>query len=150
MADEDNEPPINHFITPAEMMKIGIITRGYTRRRIKRCKGKTNVFRFKHHFEVSPCTAVWVYTDLQTTTIAAAKIKGGERDLKYFFMALYYIRKYPHEEVLAVEFDYSANYAARKTWEMMEKIRQLKHEAIIWEEDYQQGKRWVMDFAAME
>lgn len=57
---------------------------------------------------------------------------------------------YPHDEVLGVEFDYSANYAARKTWEMMEKIRQLKHEAIIWEEDYQQGKRWVMDFAAME
>ena len=51
------------------MIKIGLITtRGYTRRQIKHCKGKTNVFRFKHRFGVSPCTAVCVYTDLHQTT----------------------------------------------------------------------------------
>lgn len=45
--DDENVPPINHFVTPAEMLKIGLLTRGYTRRRIKRCKSKTNIFRFK-------------------------------------------------------------------------------------------------------
>mmetsp|Transcript_30912 Transcript_30912/g.74272 ORF Transcript_30912/g.74272 Transcript_30912/m.74272 type:complete len:102 (+) Transcript_30912:90-395(+) len=56
MDDEDEEPPINHIVTPSEMMKFGLRLRGYTERRLKRAKGKTNVFRFKHHFGVSPCT----------------------------------------------------------------------------------------------
>jgi hypothetical protein len=75
------EPAVNHFVTPSEMMKFGLRLKGYIVRQIKRAKGKTNVFHFKHHFWVSPCTAVWVYTDLQTTNIADAKIKGGELDL---------------------------------------------------------------------
>ena len=64
------------------MMRIGLRLRGYTVKRLKNAKGKANVFRFKHHFGVSPVTAVWVYTDLQTTTIADAKIEGGDLDLK--------------------------------------------------------------------
>jgi len=107
-------------------------------------KSKTNVFRFTSHFGVSPVTAVWIYTDLQTTNIAAAKIKGGELDLKYFLMALNYIGKYPTEEDLSADFHFSHVWARNKTWEAMEKIRALKHKMIRWEDDYLEGKQWVL------
>ena len=59
-------------------------------------------------------------------------------------MALYYLRKYPTEEVLSVEFNFSNEWARNKTWELIEKIRALKDKVIVWEEDYQEGKRWVL------
>ncbi|CAJ1956085.1 unnamed protein product [Cylindrotheca closterium] len=139
-----DEPPINHLVTPSEMMESGLALKGYSERRIKRAKGKTNVFRFKHHFGVSPCTAVWVYTDMQITNIAGAKIKGGILDLKYFLIGLYYLRKYPTEEELTSQFDYSNYWVREKAWGTIEKIQLLKHQVIVWEDDYQQGKRWVM------
>jgi len=72
----DGPPRINHALTPDEMMKKALTFRGYTSRRLKRAKGETNVFRFKHHFGISPVTAVRVYTDLQSTK----KIKGCDND----------------------------------------------------------------------
>ena len=144
-SDYDSEVvPINHLLSPDEMMKKALTVRGYTARRLKRAKAKTNVFRFKHHFGISPVTAVWVYTYLQITNIPGAKIKGGDLDFKYFCMGLYYLRKYPKEEVLSVEFNYSNKHARNKTWEMIEKIRKLKDKVIVWEEDYLKGKRWVL------
>ena len=87
---------------------------------------------------------MWVYTDLQITTIADAKIEGGDLDLKYFLMALYYLRKYPTEEDLTADFDFSNYWARKKTWGAIERIRLLKHKVITWEENYQSGKRWVI------
>ena len=140
----DDPPPVNHFVSPEEMMKTALRYRGYTERRLKRAKGKTNIFRFKHHFGISPVTAVWVYTDLQTTNIPEAKIQGGELDLKYFLMGLHYIRKYPSNEDQGVVFNYSSFWARMKTWEAIKKIRALKGKVILWEDEYEQGKRWVL------
>ena len=139
-----DEPPINHFVSPEEMMRIGLRLRGYTVKRLKNAKGKANVFRFKHHFGVSPVTAVWIYTDLQTTTIADAKIKGGDLDLKYFLMGLFYLRKYPSEEDLSADFDYSKFWVRNKVWEKIKNMRALQYKVIVWEEHYQEGKRWVL------
>ena len=139
-----DEPPINHFVSPEEMMRIGLRLRGYTVKQLKNAKGKANVFRFKHHFGVSPVTAVWIYTDLQTTTIADAKIKRGDLDLKYFLMGLFYLRKYPSEEDLSADFDYSKFWVRNKVWEKIKNMRALQYKVIVWEEHYQEGKRWVL------
>ena len=130
MAEE--EPVINHMLSPNEMLNKALILRGYTARRLRRVKPKTNVFRFKHHFGVSPCTAARVYSDLQSTADEEYKMEGGERDLKYFVMALYYIRKYPTEEDLSASFDFSSKWAREKTWEAIKKIWHLKHKMIWW------------------
>ncbi|CAJ1965618.1 unnamed protein product [Cylindrotheca closterium] len=47
-----DEPPINHLVTPLEMMEPGLALKGYSER-------------------VSPCTAVWVHTDMQILTLQA-------------------------------------------------------------------------------
>ena len=84
MAEE--EPVINHMLSPNEMLNKALILRGYTARRLRRVKPKTNVYRFKHHFGVSPCTAARVYSDLQSTADEDYKMEGGERDLKYLLL----------------------------------------------------------------
>jgi len=38
----------------------------------------------------------------------------------------------------------SALWARNKTWGAIEKIRVLKHKEIVWEDNYQQGKGWVL------
>ena len=45
---------------------------------------------------------------------------------------------------MSVEFNYSNKHARDKTWGAIEKIRLLKDKVIVWEENYQQGKRWVI------
>jgi hypothetical protein len=121
--DGDEEQPINHLVTSGQMMYLGLRLLRYQSRRLKRCKNKVNYQRFKSHYGVSPCTAAWIYSDMQSTEIEEARLRGSESDLKFFFMALHYLRKYPTEEDIVAIFDYCAYWARQKIWGTIKKIR---------------------------
>jgi hypothetical protein len=82
---------------------------------------------------------------MQSTEIEEARLRGLEGDLKCFFMALHYLRKYPTEEDIVAIFDYCAAFWARqKIWGTIKKIRALKAEKIVWPNDYAQEEIWVI------
>jgi hypothetical protein len=141
--DGDEEQPINHLVTSGQMMYLGLRLLRYQSRRLKRCKNKVNYQRFKSHYGISPCTAAWIYSDMQSTEIEEARLRGSESDLKCF-MALHYLCKYPTEEDIVAIFDYCAYWARQKIWGTIKKIRALKAENIVWPDDHIQGEIWVI------
>ena len=62
------------IITADEFLKIGLKLVGYTKRRIRRCKKKTNVERFVAHFGSIPCVCACIWEDLQTTKNEEARV----------------------------------------------------------------------------
>ena len=144
VGDDGDDNEIKHLLTATEMMFQGLRLLRYTWRRIKRSKVKHNMARFKTHFGLSPGTAVWIYEDLQRTTIADAKITGSKLELKYFLMGLHFLKKYPTEEDMTARFDYSNYWSREKVWKTAERIRALKATKIVWEEGLADGEVWVM------
>jgi hypothetical protein len=143
--DADEEQPINHLVTSGQMMYLGLRLLRYQSRRLKRCKTTVNYKkRFKSHYGISPCTAAWIYSNMQSTEIKEARLRGSESDLKCFFMALHYLRKYPTEEDIVAIFDYCAFWARQKIWGTIKKIRALKAEKTVWPNDYAQDEIWVI------
>jgi hypothetical protein len=143
-APDDDEVIVNHVVSPRTMMFLGLRLLQYRWRRLKAAKVTTNYNRFKSHYGVSPVTAAWVYEDLQVTDIEEAKVKGDESDLKGFLMAQHYLRKYPTEEDMVARFEYCAYWAREKVWAAVKKIRALKREKIVWDEDHFRDEKWIM------
>ena len=104
--DSDDEVP-DHLVTAPVMLRTGLLLMGFTEARIRRAKDETNQERFLNHVGVAASTACAICEDMQLTTIADARIKGSELNLKWFLLGLYYIRKYPKASDLESKFDYS-------------------------------------------
>lgn len=150
MLDDDDSSfegvPIGHIVTEATMTKTGL-SLFYKEVRIKRAKKKdvTNSKRFLRKFGVKPVTACQIYEDMQQTTIEKARVVGNEKQLKFFLMALYYLRKYPEEDDLESTFDYSKKYIADKCWRFVGKIQALKEEKIVFPKDEELNNDiWLM------
>lgn len=120
-----------HILTADEVLQSGL-TLLYTLQRIERTKSsQTNLERFKSQFGATPSLVCSLYEDMQQTDIAEAKVDGDKKSLKYLLITLHFLYKYPKYDDLEAKFDYSPGYIARKIWEMVGKIRAMKHEVII-------------------
>jgi hypothetical protein len=88
------------------MMSLGLLTVHYDEEQLRRCGDKTNQYRFKITFGVTPITMCTIYEDLQTSTAEdtntnpprSMRLKGSKTNLKSFLRTAYYLRKYPTED----------------------------------------------------
>ena len=78
--------------TPAEIRLMGLLLVNYTRKQIQKAKTKRNVQWFVGHFGASPAVMAQMWEDLQTTTIASARVSSGELDVNSFLMAMHYLK----------------------------------------------------------
>ena len=144
-SDTDDDGPIApHVVTIEEMLSFGLELAGYKEPRVDRARAETNEERFAANFGVATATACTIYEDMQLTTIEASRIDGTPLELKYFLMALYYLRKYPTESDLEAKFDYSKYWAREMCWSMITKIMNLKEAKIVWPDDLAAADIWVM------
>jgi hypothetical protein len=63
-----NSVVITHIVTDADIMSLGLLTVKYDEEQLRRCGNKTNQYRFKVTFGVTPTTMCRIYEDLQTST----------------------------------------------------------------------------------
>ena len=82
----------------------------WSQARINRATDETNNERFKGHSGVLPKVCCEVWKDLQTTSIEEARISPSVIRLKYFFMGLHTLRKYPTEIEREAIFDISIRH----------------------------------------
>ena len=95
-----------HIIKEEEMMELRLLSVKYEEEQLKRCIIKTNQYRFKVTFGVSPTTMCRIYEDLQTSTAEDTdtnpprpmRLKGSRINLQWFLRTIYYLRKYPTED----------------------------------------------------
>ena len=83
-------------------------------------------------FGLAPHTTCRVYEDMQTTTIDLGNLSftAGMTDLRFFLMALFFLRKYPTYDAIEQTFDLSPGYAAKKVWDWIARLRLLKADVI--------------------
>ena len=114
--DSDDEVP-DHLVTAPVMLRTGLLLMGFTEARIRRAKDETNQERFLNHVGVAASTACAICEDMQLATIADARIKGSELNLKWFLLGLCCIRKCPKASDLESKFDYSKHWGPAGCWD---------------------------------
>jgi hypothetical protein len=143
-SNESDAPTCGHVILPGNVMYRGLKLVGYRRSRIKRATDAENTRRFRAHFGINPATACTIYEDLQNSEIEEVRMEGSDAAVKFLLIALNFLRKYPHEDDLEARFDYSSGWLRKKIWEVVEKIKSLKHEKIVWPDNFEEDEMWVV------
>jgi hypothetical protein len=72
ISNEDEHDDSVIILTADEILKHGLCFIGYTSKRIKKAKRRTNLGRFKGHFGSSPRVIAQIWEDLQRTNIPEA------------------------------------------------------------------------------
>jgi len=136
---------VNHVVTFDGMLDFGLKL-FYISIRIERAKKKiVNIDRFVKKFGVDPATACHIYEWMQRTEIDGARLVGNDRDLKFFLIALYFLRHYPTEDEMNTTFQMSPKYISGKAWEYVKKLRALKNEVICFPSDEEvRDDIWIM------
>jgi DDE superfamily endonuclease len=147
--DDELEPELvvdHHVVAVNEMQYKGLRLRGYKKKKIKQAPDATNRQRFQSHYGISPWVCCTLYEDLQRTALVDAKIVNGNNiTLKWFLIALNFLRKYPTEDEREATFDVSKPYGAQKQWEYVEKIQAMKAEKIVWDDSfYAEEEDWII------
>jgi hypothetical protein len=95
VSGEADPPAISHIVTVGEMLDAGVKL-CYTEARAKRAKTETNAERFFESFGVMAKTACSIYEDLQTTSVASARVNNANSsELSYFLIGLYFLCEEP-------------------------------------------------------
>jgi hypothetical protein len=133
------------LVTPESMMMTGLALVNYRENRIKRAKSITNVRRFVSHYGASPRVLSVIYADLQTTTIANARITGKHVNVRNYLIAMHSLKRYPTEDERQAIFDISQKHGRETVWYYLEKIQALKAAKIRWPSDEEcEGNLWIL------
>ena len=76
LSDEESQAGVDvtHIFTEKEILRIGLLTVHFSRKRIKRTGRSRNIARFKAHFGATPPVVAAVFEDLQRTNLLEAKL----------------------------------------------------------------------------
>jgi hypothetical protein len=129
--------------TADEVLETGLLLVNFTEERIERAKETRNRGRFEQQFGVSAEVAVAVFHDLQTTVVEEARVARSDADIRYFLLALYFLKNYPKESQIEAIFDWSPKWARGRYWFWATRIQALKSEKIVFPE-FHAGEEWVM------
>jgi hypothetical protein len=119
--------------TPAEILQGGLTLIHYDEERQARASDATNRDQFMTHYGSTPEVLARIWDDLQTTTIAAARIDvSDDKELEYFFQVHHFLALYGRENERAATFGNSVRAARDEVWFYMDRIAALKAAKIIW------------------
>ena len=114
-------------VTPKEWVELGLQSVGFGPIRQNRLQ-ETNVERFVAHFGASPESHSAMFSDLQTTEIKAARI--AKPYILHFLMAMYWLKTYASESVMAGTFKVDEKTARTQVWKYVLAIQALKEQKV--------------------
>jgi hypothetical protein len=143
---------LTHIVTDEEIMMLGLLTVKYDEEQLRRCGDKTNQYRFKVTFGVTPTTMCRIYEDLQTSTAEdtstnpprSMRLKGTLTNLKWYLRTVYYLRKYPTEDDIDRVLKMNKGWARTNIWDLIEKIQYLQFKKITWPDELGGEDIWIM------
>ena len=111
----------------SEVLERGLQLAGVSGMEQQRVQRKTNIRKFNNHFGSHPHVIAAIFDDLQTTTVARARISGHWVDLDKLLHACYFLKRYRTEDERATKGDKGCDKSIRAwTWYFVEKIQALK------------------------
>jgi len=129
-----------------EMMLHALKFAHYDDERISRVSRKTNVQRFKRKYGSNPCVYIALWKDIQLIRDDAYRlvVKNPVGDLKAFFLAIHFLRKYTTGANEEAVFGWSKRTCRKKKWEMIKRFQYMKETKIVW------PKEWEVDPSSAE
>jgi DDE superfamily endonuclease len=121
---------------PKNLLCIGLELVGFDRKQVKRNKVATNLLNFKQFYGSTPLVYTKIWEDLQTTTIAEARIPSDMCDVVCFLMSICFLRLYQTEPVRSATFRLSVRQSRKWGWYYVKKIQALKRAKIVWPEQW--------------
>lgn len=119
-----------------EILKRGLELVWVDAKRQGRSQRATNVERFKTEYGADPAVYAQIWEDLQTTSIAAAKIDPRTCNIDQFFIALYFLKRYPGELQQSNTFGRARNTIRKWRWYFVDRISALVAAKITWPEEW--------------
>lgn len=129
--DEDEDLLI---VTDNEIINVGLMLVGYSEVMVERVKDEENKSRFRSHFGSSSIACAQLWEALQVTNTEAARVEGSqlelEKYLRYFLMALHWLKCYPTETQREALFNLNPKTCREWGWYFVKKIAALKNEKV--------------------
>jgi len=119
-------------IAATQMLRMGLRFVGQDDHVQARRSEGTRKEDFHSFYGTSPVVASAVFSDLQTTTVAAAHVEPEQLDLHSFMMALHFLKIYPTDNCKSTTFKGNPKTCRDWCWWYCRKIRALKSEKIVW------------------
>jgi len=145
--DANSESEDIEIYTPAEMLVEGLKYLGWDNSNMTiRLTTQTKKDRFRGHFGSDPHVAAQIWEDLQTTKIELARVPPSQCNLKHFFWAMHFLKRYPKtieaEQMWKVSEDTFVDYS----WNYVEKVRALKGLKLGWSSNNFGDDIWIGTF----
>lgn len=144
---DDRPTPDLATFTATEVLKAGLDLI-FSAAKIARVKGdphtsKTNIQRFKDHCGANPAIISLIWSELQTTSHSAARIKVLKFD--HFLESLNFLYRYHREAEREGQFDKSPKTLRKWNWYYLLKTQALKSTKIVFPPTEEFGDDiWVM------
>lgn len=129
--------------TVDEMLVVGLGYQKYAEHQVWKVKRETSNERFRKAYGADPHVYAQLWEDIQTTDTPEARLDPADRNIKYFFMTLHFLKKYDTEEDSASMFRMNDNYVRKYKWLYIDKIRALIVEVVKWP-DFHDDDIWVV------
>lgn len=130
--------------TEDEMLVEGLALYHYTQEEVFKVQRETSNYRFRSLYGANPDVVARLWEMLQTTTIPCARLQKTARSLKYFFMTLHFLKRYPTEVETEAAFHVSDFTVRHYKWLYVQKIRELKADVLGWPTKKYRHDTWVI------
>lgn len=122
------------IVTADDMLRMGLELGGFDAKRQERVERKTNLRHFNALYGSNPIVYAEIFEDLQTTSIAKARVDSKVICVESFLMGIHFLKCYPTEEVRSGVFKVCEKTAQKWGWFYAKKIQALKEQKIVWPE----------------
>lgn len=116
------------MLSAANFLELGLETVGFNLVRQQKNGYACNLRRFRSSYGASPVVYSAIFTDLQTTEIAAARINKPKP--QYFLMSMYWMFTYATEIQLAAKFFVNEKTAREHIWKYAKAVAALKAQKV--------------------
>jgi hypothetical protein len=124
---DPHQQPIPYLdLSPDDVLKLGLKFVGFNETRQSKVGKKKNIERFRAFFGIGYAGVAVLLKDLQSSE----RTRVHKLDLKYFFLALNYLKTYNTELVMSGWWDLHEDTVHQWSWFYIKKIQQLKEEKV--------------------
>ncbi|KAG7368233.1 hypothetical protein IV203_030976 [Nitzschia inconspicua] len=153
MADDDSSDSsssdltqgVKDLISANRMQEIGLNLLRFEGKKVSKSNKKTNDERFIANYGSSPLVCSMIYEDLQRTRVPAARVSSkANLKVRFFLMAIHFLKCYPTERQREATFQYCPSWSRRKIWFWINQIAALQSEKIFWPKDNFGNDIWAI------
>ena len=139
--EDDDRPVASSVVTVDEMLSEGIRLAKLDEMKSKRSVQERD---FIDRYGSTPTVLAYLWEDLQTTTIAEARVSEKDADLRFFLIAMHFLKQYPTESERKAANQQRVHTQRDWVWFFVNKIAALRAQKIVWPESHSIGDDiWV-------